>query len=617
MTRISSPWKRGVLLGLGDALLLALALSLAFLIRFEGKIPSTHFNNIGFIIIVALTLKIPIFYLFRLYRMSWAYVSFHELLDVFKAVTLSSIALGTFFFLWGGSVTILPRSVLMLDYLLTLFLIGGFRSAKRIYQGWRGGFSPEGRRVLIVGAGDAGEQIVRAMLSEQRSRYFPVGFVDDGPAKQGITIHGVRVLGTRQEIPQLVQQHEVEELLIAMPSVSSKIIRETVELGRRAGLKDIKILPGFHELVTGRVGLTDIRSLQLEDLLGREPVRLDMREIEAYLKDKTVLVTGAAGSIGSELCRQIVKFHPQLLIALDQDESGLFAIHNELSQRFPNTKLASVIADIRDTCKIEQIFEYYRPRVVFHAAAYKHVPLMEAHPDEAVKNNIFGTLIVAEAAQRTRVEKFVLISTDKAVNPTSVMGATKRVAEIILQVMNSQGPTKFVSVRFGNVLGSRGSVIPIFQEQIKRGGPVTVTHEEMKRYFMVTSEAVLLVLQAGALGQGGEVFVLDMGEPVRIVDLAREMIRLSGYEPDRDIPIVFIGPRPGEKFFEELLTAEEGTVATKHEKIFVARTSAPSSPTQLWQQLHKLKKLAEQGAPAEVIQILQELVPTYKPTRSP
>jgi FlaA1/EpsC-like NDP-sugar epimerase len=617
MARISFPWKRGVLLGLGDALLLALALYLAFLIRFEGKIPQTHFSNLGFIIIVALTLKIPIFYLFRLYRMSWAYVSFHELLDVFKAVTLSSIALGTFFFLWGGSVTILPRSVLMLDYLLTLFLIGGFRSARRIYQGWRGGFYKEGRRVLIVGAGDAGEQIVRAMLSEQRSRYFPVGFVDDDPAKQGITIHGVRVLGTRQEIPQLVQQHEVEELLIAMPSVSSKIIRETVELGRRAGLKDIKILPGFHELVTGRVGLTDIRSLQLEDLLGREPVRLDMREIEAYLKDKTVLVTGAAGSIGSELCRQIVKFHPQLLIALDQDESGLFAIHNELSQRFPNTKLASVIADIRDTCKIEWIFEYYRPRVVFHAAAYKHVPLMEAHPDEAVKNNIFGTLIVAEAAQRTRVEKFVLISTDKAVNPTSVMGATKRVAEIILQALNGQGPTKFVSVRFGNVLGSRGSVIPIFQEQIKRGGPVTVTHEEMKRYFMVTSEAVLLVLQAGALGQGGEVFVLDMGEPVRIIDLAREMIRLSGYEPDRDIPIVFIGPRPGEKFFEELLTAEEGTVATKHEKIFVARTSAPISPKQLWQQLHKLEKLAEQGAHGEIIQTLQELVPTYKPARGP
>jgi FlaA1/EpsC-like NDP-sugar epimerase len=615
MARISFPWKRGVLLWLGDALLLALALYLAFLIRFEGKIPQTHFSNIGFIIIVALTLKIPIFYLFRLYRMSWAYVSFHELLDVFKAVTLSSIALGTFFFLWGGSVTILPRSVLMLDYLLTLFLIGGFRSARRIYQGWRGGFYKEGRRVLIVGAGDAGEQIVRAMLSERRSHYFPVGFVDDDPAKQGITIHGVRVLGTRQEIPQLVQQHEVEELLIAMPSVSSKIIRETVELGRRAGLKDIKILPGFHELVTGRVGLTDIRSLQLEDLLGREPVRLDMREIEAYLKDKTVLVTGAAGSIGSELCRQIVKFHPQLLIALDQDESGLFAIHNELSQRFPKAKFASVIADIRDTCKIERIFEYYRPRVVFHAAAYKHVPLMEAHPDEAVKNNIFGTLIVAEAAQRTRVEKFVLISTDKAVNPTSVMGATKRVAEIILQALNGQGPTKFVSVRFGNVLGSRGSVIPIFQEQIKRGGPVTVTHEEMKRYFMVTSEAVLLVLQAGALGQGGEVFVLDMGEPVRIIDLAREMIRLSGYEPDRDIPIVFIGPRPGEKFFEELLTAEEGTVATKHEKIFVARTSVPISPKQLWQQLHKLEKLAEQGAHGEIIQTLQELVPTYKPAR--
>lgn len=616
MARISSSWKRSVLFGLGDALLLALALYLAFLIRFEGKISQAHFSNLGFMILVALALKIPIFYLFRLYRMSWAYVSFNELLDVFKAVTLSSVALGTFFFLWGSPITILPRSVLMLDYLLTLFLIGGFRSAKRIYQGWRGGFAKEGRRVLIVGAGDAGEQIVRAMLSEQRSHYFPVGFVDDDPAKQGVTIHGVRVLGTRQAIPQLVQQHEIEELLIAMPSVSSKVIRETVEIGRRAGLKDIKILPGFHELVTGRVSLTDIRSIQLEDLLGREPVRIDVREIEAYLKDKIVVVTGAAGSIGSELCRQIAKFSPRSLIALDQDESGLFAVDNALRERFSQLSLSSVIADIQDTAKIERVFQRYHPQVVFHAAAYKHVPLMEAHPDEAVKNNIFGTLVLAEAAQRTRVEKFVLISTDKAVNPSSVMGATKRVAEMVLQSMNSQGSTKFISVRFGNVLGSRGSVIPIFQEQIKRGGPVTVTHEEMRRYFMVTSEAVLLVLQAGALGQGGEVFVLDMGDPVRIIDLAREMIRLSGYEPDKDIPIVLTGPRPGEKFFEELLTAEEGTVATKHKKIFVARTTAPISSQLFWQRLKKLEALAEQGAHAEIIQTLQEIVPAYRPIRS-
>lgn len=548
--------------------------------------------------------------------MSLAYVSFAELFEVFKAVTLGSIALGTVFFLWASQTAILPRSVLILDYFITLFLIGGFRSAQRIYQGWRGSFFREGRRVLIVGAGNAGEQIVRAMLQEKRSHYFPVGFIDDDPAKQGMTIHGVRVLGRRQEIPQVVQQHAIEELLIAMPSVSSKVIRETVELGRQAGLKSIKVLPGFHELVTGRVSLTDIREVQLEDLLGREPVRIDVCEIKAYLKDKVVLVTGAAGSIGSELCRQIAKFRPRLLIALDQDETGLFALDNALREKFSHLSLSSVIADIQDKAKIEQVFGRYHPQVVFHAAAYKHVPLMEAHPDEAVKNNIFGTITVAEAAQQHGCEKFVLISTDKAVNPSSVMGATKRVAEMVLQSMNSQSSTKFISVRFGNVLGSRGSVIPIFQEQIKRGGPVTVTHEEMRRYFMVTSEAVLLVLQAGALGQGGEVFVLDMGDPVRIVDLAREMIRLSGYEPDRDIPIVFVGPRPGEKLFEELLTAEEGTVATKYDKIFMARTSVSIDPQLLRKHLQHLKKLTEQGACDEIIRALQEIVPTYKPSHN-
>jgi len=615
MARNLSQWKRSLLLGLGDLVLIALSLYLAFLIRFEGNIPAASFRNLSIVIPIALALKLPIFYLLRLYRMSLAYVSFAELFDVFKAVTLGSIALGTVFFLWASPVTILPRSVLMLDYLLTLFLIGGFRSARRIYQGWRGSFFREGRRVLIVGAGNAGEQIVRAMLQEQRSQYLPVGFVDDDPAKQGIMIHGVRVLGTRQAIPQIVQQHAIEELLIAMPSVSSKVIRETVALGRQAGVKSIKVLPGFHELVTGRVGLTDIREVQLEDLLGREPVHIDVREIEAYLKDKIVLVTGAAGSIGSELCRQIAKFSPRSVIALDQDESGLFALDNALRERFPHLSLSSVIADIQDRAKIERVFQRDRPHVVFHAAAYKHVPLMEAHPDEAVKNNIFGTVAVAEAARQHGCEKFVLISTDKAVNPSSVMGATKRVAEMILQSMNSPGGTKFISVRFGNVLGSRGSVIPIFQEQIKRGGPVTVTHEAMRRYFMVTSEAVLLVLQAGALGQGGEVFVLDMGDPVRIVDLAREMIRLSGYEPDKDIPIVFIGPRPGEKFFEELLTAEEGTIATKHDKIFIARASTTLADAAVHKYLKRLEALVQQAAKDEIICALQEIVPTYKPSQ--
>lgn len=616
MTRNLSLGKGRLLLVLGDALIIGLSLYLALFIRFEGNIPSAIFANLGILIPITLVIKLPLFYLLRLYRMNLAYVSFAELLDVFKAVTLGSIALGAAFFLWKSPTMILPRSVLMLDYLITLFLIGGFRSSKRIYQGWHGSFFREGRRVLIVGAGNAGEQIVRAMLQEKRSQYFPVGFVDDDPAKQGTAIHGVRVLGTRQEIPKIVQQQAIEELLIAMPSVSSKVIRETVALGRQAGLKEIKVLPGFHELVTGRVGLTDIRDVQLEDLLGREPVQIDVREIETSLKDRVILVTGAAGSIGSELCRQIAKFHPKALCALDRDESGLFYLESELRQNFPTMELKVLIADIQDKPKIDRVCEQVRPQLIFHAAAYKHVPLMEAHPDEAVKNNIFGTITVAEAAQRSGCEKFVLISTDKAVNPSSVMGATKRVAEMTLQSMNSQGNTKFISVRFGNVLGSRGSVIPIFQEQIKRGGPVTVTHAEMRRYFMVTSEAVLLVLQAGAFGQGGEVFVLDMGDPVRIVDLAREMIRLSGYEPDKDIPIVFTGPRPGEKLFEELLTAEEGTVATKYDKIFIARTSHPIAPQHLQNHLHCLKKLVDQDAHDEIIQALQEIVPTYKPSHN-
>lgn len=620
LSRFPTPWKhrpgihqRTAFL-LADAALIALSLWLAFLLRFETAIPPRYLNMLPWFILLVLGVRLPVFYLLGLYRMSWAHVSFNELISVFQAVSLSSILLGTLFFLLRGEQVLgaLPRSIFVLDYLLTLFLIGGLRSAKRIYGGLFRGFSDQGRRVLIVGAGDAGEQIVRAMLQEKRSRYFPVGFVDDDPAKQGIAVHGVHVLGKRADIPQLVEEHGVEELLIAMPSVSSRVIRETVELGRRAGLKQIKILPGFHELVTGRVSLVDIREVQLEDLLGREPVRIEVRAIERYLKDKIVLITGAAGSIGSELCRQISKFHPKELLALDQDESGLFYLQNELREQFPALRLKVIVADIRDKPKIEQIFRQHGPQAVFHAAAYKHVPLMELHPDEAVKNNIIGTLTVAEAAQRWGAEKFVLISTDKAVNPTSLMGATKRVAEMVVQALNGKGKTKFTAVRFGNVLGSRGSVVSVFQEQIKRGGPVTVTHRDMQRYFMLTSEAVLLVLQAGAMGQGGEVFVLDMGEPVRIVDLAREMIRLSGYEPDKEIPIVFTGPRPGEKLFEELFTADECTVATEHDKIFVAQIKAPLLGKDLRKYLQRLEVLAEQNAKDEIISLLQEVVPTYR-----
>lgn len=513
-----------------DILLIALSMWVAFLLRFEGQIPSRYLEDLWVLILIALAVKIPIFYLQSLYYISWAYVSIRELLLVFKGVLYGSLLLGTVLFILKEIPAFIgfPRSILVIDFFLTLTLIGGFRSAKRVWLQFVKKFPLEGERTLIVGAGDAGEQIARNILQDRRSNYLPVGFVDDDPAKQGLSIHGVRVLGERQKIPELIRDYKVENLLIAMPSTPSSVIRETVELARRAGLQKIKVLPFLSELFTGEIGLGDIRELRLEDLLGREPVEIDTAGIEDYLRDKRVLVTGAAGSIGSELCRQIARFKPGKLIMLDQDETGIYEIDNELAERFPKLERLSLVGDIRERAKMERLFAAHRPEVIFHAAAYKHVPLMEAQPDEAVKDNVFGTLILGEAAQAHGAEKFVLISTDKAVNPTSVMGATKRAAEMVILELDCRGPTKFVAVRFGNVLGSRGSVVPLFREQIKHRGPVTVTHPEMRRYFMVTSEAVLLVLQAGAMGEGGEVFVLDMGEPVRIVDLAKELIRFQG-----------------------------------------------------------------------------------------
>ncbi|MGQ9477798.1 MAG: polysaccharide biosynthesis protein [Candidatus Bipolaricaulia bacterium] len=608
----------------GDSLILAWAMLFAFLLRFDFALPSRHLQALWAYILVSWGVKLPIFYLQGFYRFSWSYISLRELWSVFKGITYSSLVFGVALFLLREVrlFAVFPRSILFLDYFLALFGIGGFRASRRVWLMLIKRRGPlEGERTLIVGAGDAGEQLLRSMLQDRRSPYLPLGFVDDDPAKQGLSIHGVRVLGPRRELPRLIRDHNVESLLIAMPSAPSAAIRETVELARQAGLKEVKVLPFLSELFTGRVGLSDIRDLRLEDLLGREPVELDTKGIEGYLRGKRVLVTGAAGSIGSELCRQLGRFGPERLIMLDQDETGIYNLENELSEQFPQLDreggLLPLVGDILDRGKVERLFASHRPEVVFHAAAYKHVPLMEAHPEEAVKTNIFGTVILGEAALAHGAEKFILISTDKAVNPTSVMGATKRVAEMVCLDLNQRGAprglTKFVAVRFGNVLGSRGSVVPLFEEQIRRRGPVTVTHPEMRRYFMVTSEAVLLVLQAGALGRGGEVFVLDMGQPIKIVDLARELIRFHGLEPDRDVPIVFIGPRPGEKLFEDLLSAEEGTTATAHKKIFMARLKPGPSGEELTAYLRELERLAEAGRKEGIIALLREMVPTYRP----
>jgi len=459
-----------------------------------------------------------------------------------------------------------------MHWALTIILIGSSRLAWRVYiERKKNNGSKSGRRTLIIGAGDAGAMVAREFKGHCND-VSPVGFIDDDPNKQHLTVLGLPVLGTREAVARVVKRLNIDLIIIAMPSANGGVIREIIEICRNTRV-EIKILPGIYQIINGNVSVSNLRPVQLEDLLHREAVRVDLEEVAGYLKQETVLVTGAGGSIGSELCRQVSFYKPRKLILLGHGENSIHKIWLELQEKLKEIPLEVEIADVRDRTKVNYIFEKHRPGVIFHAAAHKHVPLMEMHPDEAVKTNILGTLNVSDAADRVGEKAFVMISTDKAVNPSSVMGATKRMAELIIQNKNRFSDTIFTAVRFGNVLGSSGSVVPIFQQQIAGGGPVTVTHPEMKRYFMTIPEAVQLVIQAGAMAREGEVFVLDMGEPVKIVDLAKDMIKFSGLEPDRDIKIKFTGIRPGEKLFEELLTAEEGSCTTKHKRIFVAKPS--------------------------------------------
>ena len=495
-------------------------------------------------------------------------------------------------------------------------------------------------KTLIVGAGEMGEQILRNIINSIYSPYLPIGFIDDSPAKKGVVIHGLRVLGKIDDMPKIIKEYNIDSLIIAFPSAGSKMIKKAQKKGIEGGVMNIKYLPPINELIASadKAGIGMLRDIDMEDLLGRESVSFDQKVINNFIKRKRVLITGAAGSIGSELCRQIAKFEPAWLFMLDHDETGIFNISEELKNNFPNLFFKSVVADIQDKEDIEWIFHYFYPEIVFHAAAYKHVPLMEETPEEAVKNNIFGTRNIVKAAKDIGAEKFIFISTDKAVNPSSVMGATKRIGEMICQHFNQEGKTKFISVRFGNVLGSRGSVIPIFKEQISKGGPVKITHKDMERYFMVTSEACILVMQAAVMGEGGEVFILDMGDPVKIIDLAKELIKRSGFElgKDKDIEIKYIGKRPGEKIIEEILTAEEGTVATKNQKIFVAKISKVDD-VRLYNKLGKLEKIVNSNIfdkfgkekitekktleeltklRKEIISIFKELIPSYKSAKT-
>lgn len=597
-----------------DITAIALALVASFVLRFDGAIPSTYITSLPWLLGLAVLLKLPIFYFQRFYRMSWTFVGMEELIAIFKGITYGSLLLGTISFVFRETNLFLtfPRSILVIDYGLTLLLVGGGRMIKRVYLQWRR--KPvQGKRTLVVGAGSAGEQLVRSMQKEVQIVQWPVGFVDDDPAKLGLSIHGTTVLGTSEELPQLIKKQDVESVFIAMPSAPSHVIRQMVDRVRRAGIRDIRILPPLSEIFAGNISTAQLREVNLEDLLGRSPVTIDMNAVESYLKGKIVLVTGASGSIGSELCRQVARFSPKVLVFLDQDETGIFNLEAQLKEHFSDICFENVIADVQDAHKIESVFKTYQPQAVFHAAAYKHVGLMERFPEEAVKNNALGTKVVAEAAIEHNVDKFVLISTDKAVNPSSVMGASKRLAENIILALNGKSSTQFVAVRFGNVLGSRGSVVPIFEAKIKKLEPITIRHPNMKRYFMITSEAVLLVLQAGAMGQGGEVFVLDMGQQVKIADLAKELIRLHGFEPDREIPIIYTEPLPGEKIEEELLSAEEGTQATQHERVFQANLNTSVSEETLWSTLEQFKQ-DQNPTTASALACLKSLIPEYRPT---
>jgi FlaA1/EpsC-like NDP-sugar epimerase len=614
----TTPFKRRAFFLSADILLIAFAMYASFWIRFDGKIPYEFSRYLREYIILALAVKLGFLMYYGMYGISWRFFSLGDLLKLFRAVTLSSVSLGLllFFLKTYAPFIVFPRSIILLDYIFTMGFIGTLRISKRaLREFWiRTDKLSKGRtRILIIGAGSAGEQISREMLNNMKSKYFPVGYIDDDPAKRGISIHGIKVLGTREDIPRVLETNRVEEVLVAIPSVSSKEIRKIVEIIRKSNQVDkIKILPGIADLMDGNVTLYDIQEVRIEDLLGREPVEIDFRAIRDFLSGKRVLITGAGGSIGSELSRTVRQFEPKSLVLLDIDETELFLLQHRL--RSESFEIVPVIGDINDEAKMKAVFEKFRPEIVIHSAAYKHVPMLEQFPEDAVKTNVNGTRILAGLAMESGVDKFVYISTDKAINPTSIMGSTKRVGEEMLRILNRRNKTRFICVRFGNVLGSRGSVTEIFKEQIKRGGPVTVTHPEMKRYFMACSEAVLLVLEAAAVGEGGEAYVLDMGEPVKIVDLAREMIRLSGHEPDVDIPIVYSGLRPGEKLFEELLGAEEGSEPTEHAKIFKVRDSRMRDEGELLAKIDRLIGLCQgNNSREEFIRCLKEIVPTYSP----
>lgn len=600
---------RKILLLSIDAVLINSAVLVTLLIRFSGHIPADYLYKyfISAPLFTGVTLVCLLFY--KIYHRLWEYASSDEALVIIKAVTLSIIIILAVTSL--ANLYFLPRSIYIGSWLNLIAFIGGSRLLWRaVRRHTREGNAPDAnRRVLIVGAGNGGALLAREIHNNPSAKRTVVGFVDDDPNKYKMILAGAPVLGYIYKIPSLVRDLSIDEIIIAIPSAEGRVIREIVQICKKTSAQ-VRILPGI--LRNSSLNLfRNLRQVQMEDLLRRQPVRVDMQQISPYINGKTVLVTGAGGSIGSELCRQIIELKPTHLIMVDNSENGLFEIESELQQRQLCVEIEARLANVVNQERMEQLFSRFKPQVVFHAAAYKHVPMMEKHPEDAIINNVNGTRVTAELSDRYGVETFILISTDKAVNPSSIMGASKRIAEMVVKDINRNSPTRFAVVRFGNVLGSRGSVVPTFMKQIERGGPVTVTDPAMKRYFMTIPEAVLLVIQAGVMAKGGEIFVLDMGEPVLIDDLARDLIQLSGYEPDKDIQIIYTGIRPGEKLYEELFTDREGLAATAHERIFISSKVLDEKYIDLSKTINAMLARSIRG-PQEVVKLVKDLVPEYR-----
>jgi FlaA1/EpsC-like NDP-sugar epimerase len=597
---------------LADAALIALAWWLAFWLRFDHGVPAPYHRLMVDTIGIAVVVKLSVFVVCGFYNRWWRYVSTRDMWGAARGVTFACIV-ADLVVLLAHPVTgfQLPRSVAVLDWLLLLALVAGTRLVARslIERPDAARLVARGKEVVIVGAGDAAQLVIREMQRTPGLGYTPIGLIDDDPRKKNLRLHGVRVLGTTGQLPHILRENRPDEVLIAIPSASGEERRRIVEMTRDARIP-VKTLPGLYELISGDLNLAgQIRPVEVQDVLGREPVEVDVASIASYLAGETVLVTGAGGSIGAELCRQVARVAPARIVLVDNSEAALFDVERELVEEREFSAVAPVLGDCGDRAKMSQVFERYRPTIVFHAAAYKHVALLEANPLEAVRNNTLTTKVMADVAVDYGAERFVLVSTDKAVSPKNLMGQSKTVCEWIVEGYGNREDvsTRFVAVRFGNVLNSSGSVIPIFRRQIEKGGPVTVTHPEMTRYFMTIPEAVSLVVQAGAIGGRGQVYVLDMGEPVKILDLARNMIRLSGKEPEKDIAIEFIGPKPGEKLTEALWDAGETVGPTSHAKIFRA-ARAPIDPEWLDDELGELQQMVARGETLDVISKLAGLM---------